>query len=220
MPYDPDIHHRRSIRLRGYDYSSAGAYFVTICTQNRECLFGNISGDTVHLSAAGQIVDEEWRHSADIRDEIALDTWVIMPNHIHGIVIIKDLDDRGVRPHAPATSQLGGRPKSLSSFIIGFKSATKIRINTLRGMPGTSVWQRNYYERVIRNERECDAIRKYILQNPQQWVLDEDNPDRDESSTSRGVRPHAPTTRIVVQPRVPQRPSRRFQPTCLSQPGD
>src|SRR5689334_23072299 len=88
MAYDPDIHRRRSIRLDGFDYASAGAYFITICTANRECLFGEITKNVMHLSVAGGIVEEEWHRSALMRTETELDAWVIMPNHVHGIVMI------------------------------------------------------------------------------------------------------------------------------------
>nr|VFJ44204.1 MAG: hypothetical protein BECKFW1821A_GA0114235_100619 [Candidatus Kentron sp. FW]VFJ58227.1 MAG: hypothetical protein BECKFW1821B_GA0114236_104011 [Candidatus Kentron sp. FW] len=100
MIYNPDIHHRRSIRLRGYDYSQAGAYFVTICTQNQECLFGKIADGEMRLNDAGKIVAEEWTRSEVIRDEIELDEWVVMPNHFHGILVITGRGDRRVAPTA------------------------------------------------------------------------------------------------------------------------
>nr|VFK15997.1 MAG: hypothetical protein BECKLPF1236B_GA0070989_10879 [Candidatus Kentron sp. LPFa] len=87
-PYDSETHHRRSIRLRGYDYSQPGAYFLTICTQERECLFGDIVEGEMRLNHAGKIVAEEWRQTAAIRKEIQLDQWVVMPNHFHGILTI------------------------------------------------------------------------------------------------------------------------------------
>ena len=187
MPYDPNLHHRHSIRLRDYDYALAGAYFITICAHDHALLFGNISNDQMRLNALGLIVDEEWHRSAEIRREIMLDAWTVMPNHVHGIVIITNIEvtsaPAGVRPHAPTpdsppNNSLGGRPKSLSSFVIGFKSATKMRVNDLRQTPRAPVWQRNYYERIIRNEREMQAIREYIEKNPLQWALDRENPDQ------------------------------------------
>jgi REP element-mobilizing transposase RayT len=182
LPYDPDIHHRRSIRLPGYDYSWAEAYFITLCTSHRECLFGEVDSQQIHLSQLGQIVDEEWHRSAHIRQEIELDAWVVMPNHVHGIVIITCPEGSSdVRPHATAAGaspKMGGKPKSLSSFVIGFKSASKIRINDVRGTPGQPLWQRNFYERVIRNDRELKATREYISLNPIRWALDDDNPER------------------------------------------
>ena len=102
MKFDPDKHHRRSIRLKGYDYSRPGAYYVTICVHNRKCLFGNITNGKMHLNEYGKIVQTEWLKSSEIRDEIELDAYQIMPNHFHCIVIIKDVainhDSRGDRP--------------------------------------------------------------------------------------------------------------------------
>ena len=93
MKYDPVKHHRWSIRLKGYDYSLAGAYFVTICTQNRLCLFGNIAENQMRLNDAGEIVANEWMKTAEIRNEIELDEWVVMPNHFHGIVVITNSEN-------------------------------------------------------------------------------------------------------------------------------
>ena len=106
MKYSPDIHHRRSIRLKGYDYSQAGAYFVTLCTQNKECLLGEITKGKVGLSPYGQIVHEEWIRTAEIRKEIIMDLFVVMPNHLHGIVFIHLDGNRPVGAHgrAPASS--------------------------------------------------------------------------------------------------------------------
>lgn len=101
MKYNPEAHHRRSIRLKGYDYSQAGAYFITICTQSRECLFGEIMDREMRLNEAGKIVADEWIKSAEIRNEIELDTWVVMPNHFHGIVIVAG--GRGTARRAPTT---------------------------------------------------------------------------------------------------------------------
>jgi len=170
----PPAQRRRSIRLREYDYSSAGAYFVTICTHRRALLLGEVVDGELVLNSFGETVREEWLRSADIRAEIELDEFVVMPNHIHGIVFITGAG-RGDRPVAPTP---GPRPRSLSSLIAGFKSAATKRINDLRDTPGSPVWQRNYYERVIRDERELTRIREYIQQNPLQWRLDCENPSR------------------------------------------
>jgi REP element-mobilizing transposase RayT len=186
MSYDPERHHRRTIRLPEYEYAW-GAYFVTMCTHERQCLFGGIVGEQMVLSQIGVIVEEEWQKSAEIRAEIVLDEWVVMPNHVHGIVIITEQgredrhigisnSDRGATPRAPTGRGMGNRPESLSSFVGGFKTGTTARVDQLRGVQGIPVWQRNYYERVIRNERELDAIREYIVLNPLRWAMDEENP--------------------------------------------
>ncbi|WP_204141832.1 transposase [Halomicronema sp. CCY15110] len=193
MPYDPDHHHRRSIRLQGYNYSSAGAYFITLCTFQRQCLFGQIIDGVMQLNECGQIVFEEWLNSSSIRQEIEFDQWVIMPNHLHGIVLITPVGAHGRAPlPEPAPRRVGvayRKPRSLSSFVAGFKSATTKRINTARNSTGTPVWQRNYYEHIIRSEASCQRIRQYIHSNPATWQDDQLHPsnpskferDRDKS---------------------------------------
>jgi len=214
---------RRSIRLRGYDYSKASAYFITICTQNRLCLFGDIVDNQMRLNNAGEIVANEWLKTAKIRNEIELDEWVVMPNHFHGIVVITNsgnmahcrgdrpvaLTDKpfaqmgksdgptgkpfaptdkpgdaisGDRPVAPTDNPVvitdnrviptGPRPRSIGAVMAGLKSAVTKRINELHTTPGVKLWQRNYWEHVVRNETELDQIREYIRNNPAQWVLD------------------------------------------------
>jgi REP element-mobilizing transposase RayT len=173
MKYDPARHHRRSIRLRGYDYASQGVYFVTLCTAGRAALFGEVRDGEMVLNPLGEIVCAEWLASADIRREIVLDAFVVMPNHMHGIIAIVDVGADGVRPRSASPS--APRPHSLSTFISGFKSATTRHINAQRMMDGVPIWQRGYFERVVRNERECDAIRAYIAGNPANWQRDKDN---------------------------------------------
>nr|VFJ94072.1 MAG: hypothetical protein BECKLFY1418B_GA0070995_10539 [Candidatus Kentron sp. LFY] len=116
MTYDPKIHHRRSIRLRGYDYSRPETYFVTIRAQNRECLFGKIANGEMRSNDAGKIVAEEWRRTAAIRDEIELDEWVVMPNHVHGISIIVGGDCGGHRADNRAGDPPVAPAKSISFF--------------------------------------------------------------------------------------------------------
>ena len=187
MTYDPARHHRHSIRLRGFDYTQAGAYFVTLCAQGRECLFGTITAGEMVLNELGQIVHAEWKRSSEIRREIELDEFVVMPNHTHGIVWIVEMNDvradgrppqpNPVRAHGRASQLPQRAPKSLGSFVAGFKSAVTKRINEQRGMPGVPVWQRNYYEHIIRNDADLRRIREYIANNPLKWELDQLHPN-------------------------------------------
>jgi len=172
MTYGPAKHRRRSIRLREYDYAQAGAYFVTICTQHRECLFGEVVDGQARLSMPGEVVAAEWLRSARIRGEIELDAFVVMPNHVHGIVVIRDV---GAHGRAPLPSPPHRPPRSLGSFVAGFKSAATKRINAIRGTPGLPGWQRNYYEHVIRDEDDLDRVRRYIAENPLRWDEDPEN---------------------------------------------
>jgi len=174
MSYDSDKHQRRSIRLKDYDYSQAGAYFITICTHNKECIFGKVVNGEMVLNKCGKVVQEELDRSAKIRREIELDTFVVMPNHIHGIVVIVE-SNVGATGRSPLPK--GPTPKSVGAMMAGFKSAVTRRINDLRGIPYMAVWQRNYYEHVIRNEDDLDEIREYIVNNPLKWDLDSENPN-------------------------------------------
>jgi REP element-mobilizing transposase RayT len=178
-------HQRRSIRLRNYDYAANGAYFVTICAFQRECLFGEVVDGEMRMNDFGVIVRKEWERSTPIRAELSIDAYVVMPNHFHGIVHI-DVGAHGVRPGEMAEhfGWAHGRaflrsPKSLGSFIAGFKSAVTKHINQSRGTAGVPVWQRNYYERVIRDDRELDALREYIVANPARWADDDNHPARE-----------------------------------------
>ena len=182
MKSEPDIRQRRSIRLKGYDYSQPGAYFVTIVAHNRDCLFGRIMNKKMVMSKFGSIVEKEWRKTSKIRKEIELDTFIIMPNHLHGIIVIlPSVGATGVgtpllRLHWSPLPLSGPEPKSLGAIMAGFKSAVTKQINIIRGIQGVSVWQRNYYDRIIRNEDELINIREYISNNPTQWEYDLENP--------------------------------------------
>ena len=176
MKYQTDIRHRRSLRLKGYDYKQAGVYFVSMCTLNRTCFFGDIVNGEMMLNAEGQIVAEEWIKTAEIRNNIELDEWVVMPNHFHGILVINEC--RGTARRAPTVEQFG-KPvsNSIPTIIRSFKSAVTKRINELRNSPGAKIWQRNYYEHIIRNEDELNCIREYITDNPLKWEFDKENPN-------------------------------------------
>ena len=186
--YDPLRHHRRSIRLKGYDYTQAGAYFVTVCAHGRECLFGEVAEGEMRLNDYGRIVASTWEWLAEQYPYVELDEWVVMPNHVHGIVVMVDDTGRGESPtdeDVLSTRRGGSRPaptadkpkrKPLGQLIGSFKTVSAKRINQMRAAPGAPVWQRNYYERIVRNERALNAIRQYIANNPLKWALDRDNP--------------------------------------------
>ena len=210
MTYDPNKHHRRSIRLRNYDYASTGMYFVTICVQNRELLFGRIVEGTLQLNAAGQIVQTVWTSLPERFPHIEIDEFVVMPNHFHGILIIHQgdandgknkivgVDIRG----APTADESVGTPlalvdtpnraglvpaptnnySTLGNMIGAFKSITThqyIQGVRQKGWPSFDgrLWQRNYWEHIIRNDESLNKIRQYIQTNPVSWVEDKLHPN-------------------------------------------
>ena len=179
-----------SARLPGWDYGWNGYYFITICTANREHLFGEIIRDEMILSDIGNIVLQEWDKSFEIRIELFCNAFVIMPNHIHAILRIekpKTMDDGGsgrdARPCVSTTATAtdnqtspGGMahraPKSISSFVAGFKSAATKRINEFRDTPEAPVWQPRFHDHIIRDEKSYDKIWQYIVDNPVLWQED------------------------------------------------
>jgi REP element-mobilizing transposase RayT len=182
---------RRSIRLQDYDYADEGAYFVTICTYGRACLFGEIVNGEMRLSRVGEVVLNEWLQTAIVRPNVELDAFVIMPNHVHGIIVITDRAGNNVgaqraaplqQPLTPNSSNRDKRPHvtpgSLGAIVRSFKSASTRSVNILRDTPAMPLWQRNYYEHVIRDEGDLNRIRLYIECNPQMWDTDEENPAR------------------------------------------
>ncbi len=180
MKYDPDIRHRRSIRLRGYDYSQSGAYFVTICTKDRECMFGDIVDGEMRLNDTGQIVHDVWNKIPEHFTHADIDEFVVMPNHFHGIIVIV-----GAQFIAPfdynAINQnrkqgVINRAPTVGEIVRAFKARCVHAINHFCNTPGHPVWQRNYYEHIIRSENEIDRIRQYIINNPAKWAEDENNP--------------------------------------------
>jgi REP element-mobilizing transposase RayT len=172
MPYNPEKHHRRSIRLRDYDYSQAGVYFITLCTQNRKCLFGEISDGQMVLNDAGRVADKCWCDIPVHFPRVELDEWVIMPNHVHGILFIVDITvgAKNFSP-LPPTGRPLGTSKTIGSIIRGFKiGVTKwMRQNNVIH----DVWQCNFYEHIIRGENALNRIREYIIYNPMRWEEDE-----------------------------------------------
>ncbi|MBC7233822.1 MAG: hypothetical protein H5T68_11355 [Chloroflexi bacterium] len=175
MRYEPERHHRQSIRLKGYDYRQVGAYFITICTQEKACLFGEVVNGEMKLNDAGRIVEHCWLEIPHHFPHAALDAFVVMPNHVHGIIWIV-VDIRNTSPSQPTLQSPAMRSpsKTIGSIVRGFKiGVTKwFRQNT----DIYTVWQRNYYEHIIRNDKSLTRIREYIANNPQRWESDRENP--------------------------------------------
>jgi putative transposase len=165
--FDPAKHHRRSIRLKGHDYSRPGAYFVTICSHQRENLFGQVQDERMQTNRLGQIVQKAWLDLPCHYPHVQLDSFCLMPNHVNAIIVLVG-DDRSV----------GGGPDDpmarhgLPEIVRAFKSFSARRINAVLGRPGNPVWQRNYYEHIIRNQDDWQRIRDYIIANPARWDSD------------------------------------------------
>lgn len=185
--YNPEIHHRRSIRIKDYDYSREGLYFITICTFNHKCLFGYIDNDVMVLDEFGNIAYNEWLQTGEMRKNVVLQEFVIMPNHMHSIIEINDSTRRGTMLRAlvhrdtknegtwqRAPTEQFGKPTSntIPTIIRGFKSTVTKQINNIRNTQGQSVWQRSYYEHVIRNEKSYNRISEYIRYNAEKWLAD------------------------------------------------
>jgi REP element-mobilizing transposase RayT len=185
--YNPNIHHRRSIRLRNYDYSQEGFYYITICVDNRESLFGNIFSKEMILNKFGEIVYNEWLKTAELRKNIQLHEFVVMPNHFHAIleIMYKIESSHNVgaycntplQQHDNTPLQQTGTPfrspsQTIGAIVRGFKTTTTIQINKIRNMPHEKFWQRNYYETIIRKQEDYAKISKYIANNPLNWGND------------------------------------------------
>ena len=187
VKFDPQKHHRRSIRLKGYDYASAGGYYITIVVWQRECLFGEVVNKEMVLSKFGLVAKQQWEKLPKRFPNIELGAYMIMPNHMHGIIEI--INDRGTAGNqinfdaessrrAPMQEQFQ-KPVagSIPTMIRSYKSAVSYRINLMRGTDGVPVWQRNYYEHVIRNETDLQNKTDYIESNPLLWDEDDENPN-------------------------------------------
>lgn len=175
-PIQPDRH---SMRLQGYDYSLPGAYFVTLCTHNQKSLFGTISASIMQLNDFGRIIEYTWRDLPSHIKNIALGEYVIMPNHFHGIIQIlgkKFITETPVgaslEPALQHTGLEGNHRETLSEIVRQLKTFSARRINEKRNTPGEPVWQRNYWDHVIRDEEEYHNIILYIKTNPAQWERD------------------------------------------------
>ena len=163
------VYRRKTIRLKDWDYSSEGAYYVTLCTDKMGHLFGKVANENMELNGFGKIVQKEWLRTAELRTNVVIDEFIVMPNHLHGIIMILEKAGgkagRGELTFAH-NKHLRSPSQSLGSIIRGFKSASTRRINENRNSMNEKIWQRNYYERIIRNYNELDKFRNYILENP------------------------------------------------------
>ncbi|MBV6420025.1 MAG: hypothetical protein DAHOPDDO_01251 [Ignavibacteriaceae bacterium] len=181
---------RKNNRLKEYDYSFPGWYYVTICTFNRINLFGKIADGKMVLNEDGKIVEEEWLQTKEIRKNVDLDYYIIMPNHLHGIIIIEqsfedviikgrgelnspEKIDSGRIQYAPTNDTFISPSHTLGAIVRGFKSSVTKKIRELSGNSELRIWQRNYYEHIIRNDNDLHRIRTYIQNNPLKWELDE-----------------------------------------------
>jgi REP element-mobilizing transposase RayT len=218
MRFHPERHHRRSIRLKGYDYRQAGAYFVTVCTQDRSFLFGEMVHGEMRLNDAGKMVYDVWNDLPAFYPGVQTDAFIVMPNHIHGIIILvgagpracpdagpracpdagpracpdsgpRACPDSGPRAYPGQPQEMGqpqgvARTMGLPDVVHRFKTMTTKRyadgVKRLGWEPFRGrLWQRNYYEHIIRNEESLNRIREYILTNPMRWALDHENPYRE-----------------------------------------
>lgn len=190
MPFNPDIHHRRSIRLKAYDNSQAGLYFITVCCQNRECLFGKIVYDKMRLNEMGYVTNECWLEIPKHFPNATLHEHIVMPNHIHGIIELSDIVNKAAENFLPLqnipSASVGVEnfqplrtkrnefqkmiPRSIGSVVKGFKIGVTIRGKNL--LPDVKIWQRNYHEHIIRNEESYLNISNYIVNNPASWKDD------------------------------------------------
>lgn len=194
MNYNPEKNHRRSIRLKGYDYREEGAYYFTICCHQRRCLLGEIKDGVMYLNLAGATVKAVWDSLPRHFPLIELDAFVVMPNHVHGIIVITDSRGEAFVPGFNNTSPeslftkaspfpgcndtsppRGTQSGSIGAILQNFKSVATRRVNRITRNLGT-LWQRNYHEEIIRNEKAYENIRRYILENPLSWDEDEENP--------------------------------------------
>jgi REP element-mobilizing transposase RayT len=164
----PGLPQRQSQRLKNYDYSQTGAYFITLCAAKRMCLFGDIRDDEIHLNEFGEIVKRCWHNLVNHYPNIELDSFVVMPNHVHGIICIVGA---GLKP-APTRIPLTEIVRALKTF-------SSRKINQIRKLTGVPVWQRGFYDHVIRNDESLNRIRDYIATNLLRWHLDRENPHAD-----------------------------------------
>ena len=149
---------------------------MTVASKDRQCVFGEVVDNVMRLNGYGSIAAECWKWLEEKYAYVEIDEWVVMPNHLHGIIMTTDDSRRGGSRTAPTEATR----KSLGRLIGAFKTVSTKRINRVRDRRGVPVWQRDYYEHVIRSDSELDRVRRYIVDNPASWSLDVDNPDSNE----------------------------------------
>lgn len=167
-----------SIRLKGWDYSSDGFYFVTICTRNRECFFGEVGDEKMRLSSIGDAAYQYWQEIPNHFLHVQLDEYIVMPNHVHGIIVItndNDVETQNLASLHRQTNKFGRQSKNIASIIRGYKIGVK-KWSTMNNI--SFAWQSGLYEHIIRNEKSLEHIREYIINNPLKWELDEYHPDK------------------------------------------
>ena len=171
----------RPRRLGAYDYAQDGAYSVTISTKRQARLFGTVTDGQMTLNAAGRAVEEVWHGLPSHYPHVELDVFVVMPDHVHGIVVFSGGEEEagykpaGTKDRGPANKEGLRRRHGLSEVIRGFKTYSGRRVNEVRGTPGRAVWRRGYYEHVVRNEEDMNRIRQYFQENPLRWSLKREN---------------------------------------------
>jgi putative transposase len=164
---------RRLLRLKNYNYQTPGAYFITLCTHQRENLFGRVFNEEMNLNEAGAIVESVWHDLPVHYSNVELDQFVVMPNHVHGIIVLCKPIGAGLKP-APTNSRTHGLPE----IVRALKTFSSRKINQIYGRHSQPIWQQGYYEHVIRNDESLDRIRGYIVNNPLSWHLDRENIER------------------------------------------
>ena len=179
MKYNPAIHHRRSIRLKGYDYSKEGMYFNTICCDCRKCWFGNIENEIMILNEYGKIADHKWNDLPNRFLNIELGEFRIMPNHMHDIIMIQSSDSgSGVSPDHTNPTKTNTINKTVGDMVGAYKSIVAVKclaIFKMQNQKMGKLWQRNYYEHIIRDEQSFNNISSYIIYNPKNWQHDKFN---------------------------------------------
>jgi REP element-mobilizing transposase RayT len=179
---DEALLQRKPLRLRGYDYAEPGTYFVTVTTHDRICWFGEVVNGGMRLTEIGHVVHEEWSAIPDRRTGVELDAFVVMPNHVHGVVRILS-NARGEASLAPTRAAAGASRGSLGSIVGSFKAGVSRRVSRMRSSDRVVLWQSGYHDHIVRTEGELDRIRAYIAANPANWPVDPENADRTAGAT-------------------------------------